>query len=281
MNLTCIYHANCSDGMAAAWVVSLMAAKKKIKVDFIPCTYQSEIPDVTGLDVVIVDFSFKRDVMEEMLDKANSITVIDHHKTAKAELLPLLESGKLNGIFNMDKSGAMLTWEWYFQDKTPPKLIEHIQDRDLWRFDLEGTREICAAVYSYPMEIEVWDGLMFKSIEDLRKEGEAIDRAHLKNVNGLVEYLSRRCVLAGYDVPILNCNYMFASDAGHALAIGEAFSVTYFDSVNGCKFSLRSTSESGSVDVSEIAAKFGGGGHKHAAGFKLDYEELHLLDSVE
>ncbi len=42
-------------------------------------------------------------------------------------------------------------------------------------------------------------------------------------------------------------------------------------------FSLRS--EEGGQDVSEIAAMFGGGGHKHAAGFKLAGDELHRLES--
>jgi nanoRNase/pAp phosphatase (c-di-AMP/oligoRNAs hydrolase) len=35
-------------------------------------------------------------------------------------------------------------------------------------------------------------------------------------------------------------------------------------------FSLRSTEEG--LDVSEIAKLYGGGGHKHAAGFKVPHE---------
>jgi len=41
-------------------------------------------------------------------------------------------------------------------------------------------------------------------------------------------------------------------------------------------FSLRS--QEGGIDVSEIAIKFGGGGHKHAAGFKVDRN--HILAKI-
>lgn len=112
--------------------------------------------------------------------------------------------------------------------------------------------------------------------EILYKQGIAIDRAHKKNVKGLVDYVSYRDTIAGFDVPVLNCNYMFASDAGNDLAIGEVFSATYYDTQEFRKYSLRSAKEGG-IDVSEIAAKFGGGGHYHAAGFKIPLSKLHEL----
>ena len=75
---TCIYHANCPDGFAAAWVV-----KKALEnVVFFPAGYQTTPPDVTGKDVVIADFSYKRPVLLEMAAQANSILILDHHKTA-------------------------------------------------------------------------------------------------------------------------------------------------------------------------------------------------------
>lgn len=277
--IICIYHGNCCDGMGAAWVVN-QALSDKANIEFIPASYQEEPPEVAGKDVIIVDFSYKRPVMEQMAKNAASITVIDHHKTARAELEPLLESDLINGIFDMQKSGAMLTWDWFFPHEEPPVLINHIQDRDLWKFELEGTREIQSALYSYPMEMSVWDNIMKKDTEELYREGVAIDRAHLKNVNGLVEFFTQRQAIAGYDVPVLNCPYMFASDAGNILAKGEAFSATYIDTQDNRKYSLRSSADGG-IDVSEIAAKFGGGGHKNAAGFKIALDNLHLLTETK
>ena len=81
--------------------------------------------------------------------------------------------------------------------------------------------------------------------------------------------------MAGVDVPTLNAPYFYSSDAGHIMGKGEPFAVCYWDTPEGRVFSLRS--EDGAQDVSEVAAKFGGGGHKHAAGFKLPFDELHRI----
>lgn len=270
----CIYHANCCDGMGAAWVVH-KALNENDDVEFIAANYQGELPEVKDAHVIIVDFSFKQDQMREIAKQANSVLVIDHHKTAQAELIPLIEQGIINGVFDMEKSGAMLAWNYFFPNEEPPRLIEHIQDRDLWKFELVGTREIQAALYSYPMELELWDDLMETDTGKLYLEGVAIDRAHKKNVNGLVEFCSYQSSIAGFLVPTLNCNYMFASDAGNILAKDAPFSATYQETEGYRKYSLRSVD--GGMDVSEIASKFGGGGHKHAAGFKIAIEDLHKL----
>ncbi|EMC8696553.1 TPA: hypothetical protein NIK62_000121 [Vibrio cholerae] len=270
----CIYHANCCDGMGAAWVVH-KALNENDDVEFIAANYQGELPEVKDAHVIIVDFSFKQDQMREIAKQANSVLVIDHHKTAQAELIPLIEQGIIHGVFDMEKSGAMLAWNYFFPNEEPPRLIEHIQDRDLWKFELVGTREIQAALYSYPMELELWDELMETDTGKLYLEGVAIDRAHKKNVNGLVELCSYQSSIAGFLVPTLNCNYMFASDAGNILAKDAPFSATYQETEGYRKYSLRSVD--GGMDVSEIASKFGGGGHKHAAGFKIAIEDLHKL----
>lgn len=272
----CIYHANCCDGMGAAWVVR-KALSGDGNAEFIPATYQGELPDVTGAHVIIVDFSYKQKQMRELAKQAKSVLVLDHHKTAQKELAPLLEDGTIQGNFDVNHSGAMLAWLWFFPGSKPPALIKHIQDRDLWRFELPGTREIQAALYSFPMDFDTWDMLMSIDTDILYKQGIAIERAHNKDVAGLVEFVAYRDTVAGYDVPVLNCNYMFASDAGNILAQGEAFSATYFDTKENRKYSLRSCE--GGIDVSEIAAKFGGGGHRHAAGFKIALADLDQVKS--
>ena len=84
--ILCIYHGNCADGFGAAWVVRKALGDD---VEFFPGVYQSEPPDVTGRDVVMVDFSYKRDVLLDMAAEADSIVIIDHHKTAQEDLVDL------------------------------------------------------------------------------------------------------------------------------------------------------------------------------------------------
>lgn len=64
MKTLCIYHGNCADGFAGAWVVR--RALGEDRVDFYPGVYQEPPPDVTDRDVIIVDFSYKRPVLEQM-----------------------------------------------------------------------------------------------------------------------------------------------------------------------------------------------------------------------
>ncbi|NOQ87387.1 MAG: phosphohydrolase [Gammaproteobacteria bacterium] len=266
-NKLCIYHGNCLDGFAAAWAVRHALGEN---IGFYKGIHQQPPPDVTGLDVYLVDFSYKKDVLENMLKVAASITILDHHISAEKDLSELLKTGEVKGLFDMSKSGAMLAWEWFNPDQLPPKLIAHIQDRDLWQFKLEGTREIHASLSSYPYDFEVWDRLMASNDDELaalKRDGEAIERRLQKDVKELIASGVRRMVIGGYDVPVLNASSAYVSDAGHIMSLGEAFAACYWDHPDGRSFSLRSSDVG--IDVAEVAKKYGGGGHEKAAGFTV------------
>lgn len=265
MSTICIYHGNCADGFAAAWVVR-KALREEPFIDFHAGVYQDPPPDVTGKDVLLVDFSYKRPILEEMIEKAASVVVLDHHKTAKEELHNL--RGAIT-VFDMNRSGARIAWDYFFGDQQPPKLLLHIEDRDLWRFELPRTREVQAAVFSYPYDFAVWDDLMFCDLEELVQEGKGIERKHFKDIGELVQVVTRRITIGGYNVPIANLPYTMTSDAGHLLAQGEPFAGCYWDTPEGRVFSLRSTDKG--LDVSEIAKQYGGGGHRNAAGFRVPW----------
>ncbi len=263
----CIYHGNCLDGYAAAWAVRNALGEN---IQFYKGVHQQPPPDVNDRDVFLVDFSYKKKVLEDMLKTAASVTILDHHISAEEDLSELLKVGKIKGLFDMNKSGAMLAWQWFNPDQPPPVLIKHIQDRDLWLFKLDGTREINAALSSYPFDFKVWDKLMASNKDELKalkRDGEAIERKLQKDIKELIASGVRRMVIAGYDVPVLNASSAYVSDAGHIMSIGEAFAACYWDHPDGRSFSLRSA-ENG-IDVAEVAKIYGGGGHKKAAGFTV------------
>lgn len=263
----CIYHNNCLDGFGAAWAVRNALGEN---VEFYKGIHHQPPPEVNGLDVILVDFSYKKDVLENMLKTAASITILDHHISAEQDLSELLTSGKIKGLFDMNKSGVMLAWQWFAPDQPPPKLVEHIQDRDLWLFKLEGTREIIAALSSYPYDFKVWDKLMASNkngLETLKRDGEAIERKVQKDIKELIASGVRRMIIAGYDVPVLNVSLTYVSDAGHIMSTGEPFAACYWDHPDGRSFSLRSAEDG--IDVAEVAKQYGGGGHEKAAGFTV------------
>lgn len=260
----CIYHGNCADGFTAAWIIW----KKHPGWIFHAGVYQDPPPDVTGHDVYLVDFSYQSGVIQDMARAAKSITIIDHHKTAIDDLSPLVDAGVIKGVFDLESSGAVMAWR-YFHDSPPPQLLLHIQDRDLWKFELEGTREIQANVFSYPYDFMVWDELMRTPTETLRAGGAAIERKHFKDIHELLGVVTREFEIGGYRVKIANLPYTLTSDAGHVLAQGTPFGGCYWDTPSGRVFSLRSTDDG--VDVSEIAKQYGGGGHRNASGFRVPY----------
>lgn len=273
----CIYHGNCADGFGAAWAVW----KKFPDIRFHPGIYGEVPPDVIGEDVVLVDFSYSNAQLNAMLEWAKSITVLDHHKTAEEALAPLLKSEAIYGIFDMERSGAMITWDWFHPGEEAPQLLKHIQDRDLWKFELAGTEDIQAALFSYPYEFDLWNELMNTGVGLLECDGVAITRKHKKDVAELIEVTKRQMIIGGHWIWVVNLPYTMASDACHSMCkmpiypIGSQelndcltpFAASYFDKADGTRvFSLRSVGE---FDVGAIAKQYGGGGHKNSAGFSM------------
>lgn len=278
MRPLCIYHGNCADGFGAAWVVNRYF---KGLVDFYPGFYGAQPPDVAGREVVMVDFSYKRPVLEKMSQSAQMILILDHHKTAAEDLAgyrrPIWGAQAMSeGIwaeFDMDRSGAGLAWDFFYPGTPRPKLLDHIEDRDLWRFALPLTRSIQATVFSYPYEFDVWDRLVddAESVTGraiMSAQGEAIDRKMLKDIAEILGVATREMIIGGHKVPVVNLPYTMASEAAGRLAETAPFAASYFDKSDARVFSLRSRGEGG-LDVSEIAKSYGGGGHRNAAGFQM------------
>lgn len=262
-----IYHGNCADGFSAAWCFWRVYGNDG--ADYVAGVYQTPPPDVTGRDVYLVDFSFKRAVVVvvEMIAKAKSVTLIDHHKTAIEDLVGL---EGLQQYIDLERSGATLAWDFLFPGEPRPVLLGHIEDRDLWRFKLPNTREIQANIFSYDYTFEQWDHLMHADQAELLKmtvAGAAIEHKHHKDIAELVKVCKRRMTIGGHDVPAASLPYTLTSDAGHLMAQGEPFAVCYWDTADTRVFSLRSTDAG--LDVSEVAKQYGGGGHRNAAGFAV------------
>lgn len=284
----CIYHSPCADGFGAAWAVW---RKFGDTVQFVPGVYGEAPPDVTGKDVVLVDFSYKAPVLHEMAARASTLVILDHHKTAKEDLasLPPPLGGdyspavmlnwqrecnapaSLHALFDMERSGAQMAWDFFHQGKPRPKLIDYVGDRDLWRFKLPYSREIAAWVFSHPYDFDKWNDLSSQITHDLPSavaEGAAIERKHHKDISELLAQTKRVMTIGGQSVPVANLPYTMASDAAGALAKDAPFAACYFDRHDARIFSLRSRGDGG-ADVSAIAKAYGGGGHKNAAGFQM------------
>ncbi len=323
--LLCIHHHPCADGFGSAWVVNKFCKENGISVEFHPGIYQNPPPDCNDRHVLLVDFSYKMDVLAQMHHQSKSLLVLDHHKTAQDDLsvLPLARPisevvqdwrteayYSAQALFDMERSGAGITWDYFYPGVPRPKLIDHIEDRDLWRWALPKSREINANVFSYPYDFIVWDYLVSEDINVIALGGEAIERKHHKDIGELLEIVTRPMkfkvptdfngfthvkntdgskspLYSQVIVPVANLPYTLTSDAGHALCERgfdgtkhpegaefpkHSFAACYWDTPAGRQFSLRSRDDG--ANVGEIAKLYGGGGHPHAAGFRVPHSDL-------
>ena len=261
-----LYHAECTDGFGAAWAVW----KRFPEAKFLPVKHGDPPPnDLADRHLLMVDFSYSRDVIEAMHEKAASLFILDHHVTAQAALadLPYVH-------FDMEKSGAVLAWEW-IHGQPVPWMMQYIQDKDLWQWRLPDSREINAALSSYPFEFSVWDKL---SQDVLEVEGRGI----LRHENVLIDKMVAEAVMvefAGATVPAVYCPVL-TSQIGERLSRDNPFGIIWHQRDGRRYVSMRS--RAGGVSVADIAARYGGGGHTHAAGFSfaLGADAYRALDPI-
>ncbi|HZO51356.1 MAG TPA: DHHA1 domain-containing protein, partial [Bryobacteraceae bacterium] len=112
-----------------------------------------------------------------------------------------------------------------------------------------------------------WDRLCSGYVTDLIEEGMAIQRYF----RTLVEQAKKHAYfreIGGHRVPVVNASMFMASEVAGELSEGQPFAGVYSESETHTLWSLRS--RPGGLDVSEVAKQFGGGGHKHAAGFRQE-----------
>ena len=255
-----IYHAGCTDGFGAAY-----AAWKCLgnRAQYYACRHGDDPPDVKGKSVAILDFSFKNDVTKKMIKDAKSLIVIDHHKSAVVELHDIP-----NTHFDMAHSGARLAWDFFHPGKEAPKFINYIEDRDLWKWELPYSKEFSAAFDMVPFDFEEFSKFEDDSVfDDTVKKGSYI-LAYSKTVIKKVSEKATSRKFKGMDVLVVNSSH-WMSEIGASLSPKCDFAMIWYYSheTNSTKVSLRSFHDT--VDVSEIAKEFGGGGHKKAAGFQL------------
>lgn len=266
-----IYHANCPDGFGSAFAV-WHGFGETDEILYCPAQYGMVPPDVSGKNVLICDFSYPLDILQQMILTANKLLIIDHHKTSQKDLETLSDKYK---IFDMNHSGAYLVWKYMFPSIEVPNLILYIEDRDLWRKQLPYTEEFTAGLSNIAKTFENFEKLLkpieFAELIGMGRTILAYDNKQMDNIirNGIC----RPTLIAGkiYNVAYLN-SVVYRSDLGNRLlsVFPECdFSCIYVYGDSTCEtwISLRSSDDK--TDVSEIAKLYGGGGHRNASGITL------------
>lgn len=251
-----LYHAECEDGFGAAWAAWLVLGAQAV---YIPVTHGEPVPEIgDGARVAIVDFSYPRQTILDLRDRCAGLVVLDHHITAQQEL-----AGLDFAVFDMERCGARLAWGYWHDGKPVPALIDYVEDKDLWKFELPNSKEVSVALHSYPRDFELWSRL---NVETLKIEGIALLRLQERMVDAACRR-ARWGSINGSSVPIVNATEFRSEIANRLCRLHpEArFAAAYYDNQEGQRaWSLRSV---GDFDVARVAREHGGGGHRNAAGF--------------
>jgi len=263
-----IYHHNDLDGRCAA-AIALRWAKE---FGHLPVTIEVDYKDKIQIDqiengepVIIVDFSFKPEVMEEVLRRSPSPIWIDHHKTAQD--YPYQDLPGLRNFDDKAMSGCELAWKFFYPDKEAPMSVQLIGDYDKWALKLQPQ---CFQFYEgLKMEVTIpqsalWDHLFSDLLTDqIIEQGKSAIRYR-------DNYCDKICNDFGYEVEweghkaFATNFYQFGSKGFGDRMDKYDFCIAYLH--DGKRFTVSLYSIKG-IDVPEICKKYGGGGHKGAAGF--------------
>lgn len=266
-NIVILYHAECSDGFGGAW-----SAWKKFqnKADYIGVKHGMLPPEgLENKEIFLIDFMYPEEITKKLIKNNKRVVAIDHHISAK-NLVEMTQ----DYFYSIDHSGSVLAWQ-YFNPKRPiPRMLKHIEDIDLWRLKLPHTMEIISWLNLSDFNFKIWDtlsGILEKS--DGRKQAIRQGKMIVGYENKIIDELilgAEEVEFAGYKTLAVNSPILRSQIGAQLVKSKPPIGITWYQR-NGKKvFSLRSN---GGADVSAIAARFGGGGHKGAAGFALSADQ--------
>ena len=262
-----LYHKNCPDGFGAAW-----AAWKKFgdKAEYLAVEHSASIPKnlKDRKEIYMVDFCYNYPIMQKLLGINQNIIIIDHHISGEKAI-------KLSGkyFYSLNHSGAVLSWK-YFHKKPTPKILRHIEDVDLWKFKLPFTKEITSALELEGFNFKKWNKIA-SDLEDKIKRKKYIEQGKtlLKYRGKLIERMvngAEKAKLGKYNVFVVNSSVLVSEIGNNIVEKHKTIGVIWARKSGKIIVSLRSD---GKMDVSKIAVKYGGGGHKAASGFKWDVKK--------
>ncbi len=285
-NIIVIYHKNCMDGTASAWVAY---EKYGETAQYIACDDRVNLPEyvtahkiLSGVEVYVIDFCYPKDVLLDLQTKVKKLVVLDHHVTAK----DAIESVE-HYVYGVEKSGAMLAWEYFFPSLPVPLAIQYVSDSDTWTHKMPNYEYVNSYIYktdsTFDMKsfsdlvAELEDATKFTKIQEI---GKVLREVHMSAVNSYVNKAELISFL-GYQVYVVNAPSEIKSELGRALAEKtNSFGVVYYFYDKNWRFSLRSVPD---FDASAVAKSVGGGGHKNAAAFVVpaDNPVLSILENLK
>lgn len=289
MRTIVFYHANCNDGFTAAWAAHKYLPDEAL---YVPARYgyPEDVRDVLNENpdakfVYMLDVSYDLAFMDELAAKYK-FWLIDHH-TGVPEFIDELKK-RSYAYYCADYSAALLSWVFFrhgitcFKDIPKitdiPKLIKYVQDRDLWKWELDYSKEVNKYLFLLNKDFDTWNTVD----KDLRirpsnivvmgqillKQQEQDMKWQLQNKH-MIDFLGMRILAINTNINIseLGPELCEASHKDSRVEPGIG-AIYYVQDEHTMKFSLRG--DGTTWNCAKLASVFDGGGHKNAAGFFVE-----------
>lgn len=237
-------------------------------------------------EFISFDVAFDVPAIQLLLDH-DSVTMIqlfDHHKTSE-ESFANFSNARVKTIHDMKECGATLAWKYYFPEKALPLFLKHVRIRDNWEYGSEEAKELHAyevGNYLYATQPDYKDTREWFKYLEIENEPEFNEMAYQAGkCLGSIEDKITKQLQGGGSVHKINEHYVFVcntscyqSELGNKMATFEDNNGKTCDYVmmwrynEACgEYCVSLRSRKNGIDVSQIAQRYGGGGHAPAAGF--------------
>ena len=221
--------------------------------------------------VFVVDFCLVPFSDMIRLNRSCHLIWIDHHISAIEDHIRSKEN--ISGLRRVGHSGCMLTWEYCYPGQPLPKAVWLLGNYDVFKL----TREILDFEYGMrsedtdPNRLAYWDKLFNNDQVELDRilHNGSIIHDYVDRVNeGVVEnaFAVKIDGLPGLAINSMRLSSLVFQSAPNL----SDYKVLICYGFNGRNWSVSLYTNHPAVDVSKIAAKYGGGGHKGASGFSVD-----------
>jgi len=243
--------------------------KTEEKCEFLRINYKDEFPFdkiLPGEIIIIVDFSLQKPgEFEKLLNITGNIIWIDHHKTAIEKHGDL----KLAGIREDGVAGCELTWRYFYPNIPVPKVVSLLGDYDVWAFKYgEDTNRLQTGIRlqdTTPESVmwELWLRPDYSPYRELN-DGQIALNYRTNHYAGLIKSWAFFTEFEGYKA--IACN---AGSVSSQLfdSVTEDYDLMMPFCYDGKIWTISIYTKK-DIDCSELAKKYGGGGHKQAAGFQ-------------
>lgn len=317
-----IIHDTDADGISSAWAISHFLSDDYDETVFIPQqSGENTIPEWLLPDdsVIMVDRTYPWETLLALSQQVFSVVVIDHHKSAMTDYYTAVIG---TGLYELDEvvvapsmlffeysnitinidtnhSACVLAWKYGVDHATDPDpdylevpwFLQYIEDRDIWKWELQDSKAINAGMYYYSHG-EYWslkpptahyDSLYnelndaTKSISQCCSVGTVVLNTQLQIIKGIshgptVKYETVINPSTGdvFTVAVVCCPFSLISDLGNYMLNDDTLVtpphvvLCYNNMSDGSyAYSIRSKH-----DMIWLAKLHNGGGHANACGFK-------------